>query len=378
MGFAPDARCHAMGLMCPFIGLEVQVKRLSGYAMVSSFVAIFGLSGSINAQPKESASQLLRQYNKLPTGERHKALVKGAQGEGELAVYGAMRVDELSQLIKVFNKRYPFLKLNMARLAGRRVVTRIETEYRAGRHTMDIAGGFANIAHSLKAGGLIDPYYSPERRFFPLKNSDKEGYFAPSYITPVVLGYNPKMVNRSELPKTYEELLQPKWKGKLFMDEEDYDWFVVMMRHFGRSKGLDFMKKLAANDVAVRRSRILQLQMIVAGERPIGIALHGNSLLDFKDKGAPIDYVILEPYFAKPSEIMLGRYAPHPHAAALFLDWILSEEGQSLQSSFGRIVARKGIKSSFPENYLLAGAEEIGDDLAVAIKEFGSIFGVHN
>ena len=354
------------------------MKRLVCCTFISSFAAIFGIYGIVTAQPKESASQVLRQYNKLPVSERHKALVKGAQAEGELAVYGAMRVDELSQLLKVFNKRYPFLKLNMARLAGRRVVTRIETEYRAGRHTVDIAGGFANIAHSLKVGGLIDPYYSPERRFFPLKNNDKEGYFAPSYITPVVLGFNPKIVSRADLPKTYEELLNPKWKGKLFMDEEDYDWFVVIMRQFGRSKGLDFMKKLAANDIAVRRSRILQLQMIVAGERPIGIALHGNSLLDFKDKGAPIDYVILEPYFAKPSEIMIGRYAPHPHAAALFLDWILSEEGQSLQSSFGRIVARKGIKSRFPDNYTLAGAEEIGEDLASAIKEFGNIFGVHN
>jgi iron(III) transport system substrate-binding protein len=186
------------------------------------------------------------------------------------------------------------------------------------------------------------------------------------------------MVNRAEVPKTYQELLSAKWKGKLFIDEEDYDWFVVLMRHFGRSKGLEFMKALAANDVAVRRSRILQLQMIVAGERPVGIAQHANSVLDFKDKGAPIDYVILEPYFAKPSEIMLGRYAPHPHAAALYIDWILSEEGQSLQSSFGRTVARKGIKSQFPENYFLAGAEEIGEDLAASIKEFGSIFGVHN
>ena len=354
------------------------MKRFVRLAMVLFLASVLPVSGAVWAQSKESAGQILRRYNKLAPGERQKALVKGAQTEGELAVYSTMRVDELDQLIKTFNKRYPFLKLNISRLSGRRVVTRIETEYRAGRHTVNVAGGFANIAYSLKIGGLIDPYYSPERKYFPLKNVESEGYFAPDYIAPVVLGYNTNMVKREEVPKSYDELLAPKWKGKLFLDEEDYDWYVVMLRHFGKAKGVEYMKKLAANDVAIRRSRILQTQMIIAGERPIGIALHGHSLLDFKDRGAPINYVILNPYFAKPSEVMLGRYAPHPHAAALYLDWVLSEEGQSMQSSFGRISARKGIKSQFPENYFLAGAEEIGPDLASSIKEFGEIFGITN
>jgi len=353
------------------------MKRLRYLAILCVVASTLVIGGRAEAQPKESASQILRRYNALSLGDRQKALIKGAQAERELAVYSSMRVDELDQLIKTFNKRYPFLKLNISRLSGRRVVTRIETEHRAGRHTVDVGEGFANISYSLKVGGLVDPYFSPERKFFAGGNADKEGYFAPAYIAPVVLGYNTKMVRREEVPKTYEELLAPKWKGKLFLDEEDYDWYVVLMRHFGKSKGADYMKKLAANDLAIRRSRILQTQMIIAGERPIGVALHGHSLLDFKERGAPIDYVVLAPYFAKPSEIMLGRYAPHPHAAALYLDWVLSEEGQSLQSSFGRITARKGIKSQFPENYFLAGAEEIGADLVGAIKEFSEVFGIN-
>ena len=350
------------------------MNRLRCLAIVYLFASPFAIGGVAEAQQKESAGQILRQYNTLSTGDRQKALIKGAQVERELIVYSSMRVDELDLLIKTFSKRYPFLKLNISRLSGRRVVTRIETEHRAGRHTVDVAEGFANISHSIRVGGLVDPYFTPERKFFTGGNAEKEGYFTPAYIAPVVLGYNTKMVRREEVPKTYEELLAPKWRGKLFLDEEDYDWYVVLMRHFGKSKGADYMKKLAANDLAIRRSRILQTQMIIAGERPIGVALHGHSLLDFKNRGAPIDYVVLAPYFAKPSEVMLGRYAPHPHAAALYLDWVLSEEGQSLQSSFGRITARKGIKSQFPDNYFLAGAEEIGADLVAAIKEFGDTF----
>ena len=224
---------------------------------------------------------------------------------------------------------------------------------------------------------MIAPYYSPQRKFFPGNNPEKAGYFAPDYISPVVLGYNTNLLKRDEVPKTYADLLDPKWKGKMFLDDEDYDWFVVLMHHFGKQKGNDYMKKLAANGVSLRRGRVLQTQMVIAGERPIGIALHGNSLLDFKEKGAPIDYVILDPYFAKPSEMMLARYAPHPHAAALYIDWVLSEEGQSLMASFGRISARKGIKSQFPDNYYLAGADEIGADLVKSIKDFREIFGLN-
>ena len=344
------------------------------------FALTLGICGTAAAQPKETADQILRKYNKLSANEREKALIKGAQAEGELAFNTAMQVDELTQLTKAFNKRYPFLKLNVSRLGGRRVITRIETEYRAGKYLVDVAGGMANISYSLKSAGLIAPYYSPQRKFFPVRDSEKEGYFAPGFIAPVVLGYNTRMLKRAEVPKTYEELLLPKWKGKMFLDDEDYDWFVALLKHFGRDEGIKYMKKLAAQDVGIRRGRVLQAQMIVAGERPIGIALHANLLLDLRSKGAPINFAILDPYFAKPSELMLLRNAPHPHAAALYLDWILSEEGQNMEASFGRIVARKGIKLEHPElverKYFLAGAETIGPDLAGAIKEFNGIFGV--
>lgn len=356
------------------------MNRMVSAVIVVAVALTVGSFGVAAAQPKGTADEILRQYNKLPPNEREKALIKGAEAERELVVYGAMQAEELAQLTKVFNKRYPSLKLNAARLGGRRVITRIETEYRAGRFLVDVAGGFANISHSLKSAGVIAPYYSPQRKFFPIRDSEKEGYFAPDYIAPVVLGYNTTMLKRSEVPKTYQELLSPQWKGKMFLDDEDYDWFVTLLKHLGKSEGIQYMRKLAAQEVGIRRGRILQTQLIIAGERPIGIALHAHSLLDLKSKGAPIDFVILDPYLAKPSEIMLLRRAPHPHAAALYLDWILSEEGQTMQASFGRIVARKGIKLEYPElverKYFLAGAEEIGPDLAGATKEFNEIFGV--
>ena len=135
----------------------------------------------------------------------------------------------------------------------------------------------------------------------------------------------------------------------MLMDDEPYEWYGVLMRHLGREKGVQYMKRLAQQNLSMHRGRTNVAQMLVAGEGAIGITLSGNSALELKEKGAPLDWVALDPYFSQANMIMLARYAPHPHAAALFLDWSLSEEGQTIVTSFGRVVARNGIKQRFPE-----------------------------
>ena len=145
----------------------------------------------------------------------------------------------------------------------------------------------------------------------------------------MVLGYNTNLVKRADVPKSYDDLLQPKWKGQMYLDNEAYDWFAVLLKHFGREKGLQYMRALAKQDLTMMRGRTAQAQLLVAGERPIGIVQSGNTMLDYKAKGAPVDMSILDPYLALANSIMLAKHALHPHAAALLIDWSLSEEGQS-------------------------------------------------
>jgi len=178
--------------------------------------------------------------------------------------------------------------------------------------------------------------------------------------------------------KTYEELLQPKWKSNMFLDDEAYEWFAVLLKHFGREKGLQYMKSLAKQDLRMVRGRTAQSQLLAAGERALAIVLSGHTVWEMKTKGAPLEGVILDPYFAQANKLMLSRHAPHPHAAALFYDWALSEEGQAIITSFGRVIARKGVKQRFPElvdkESFLVDVDFIGPIMDQTGKEFSQIF----
>ena len=186
------------------------------------------------------------------------------------------------------------------------------------------------------------------------------------------------MVKRNEAPKRYEELLEPKWKSNMILDIEEFPWFAVLLKHYGREKGLDYMRRLAKQDIQMGRGRSTQAQLISAGERAIGIALNSSSVLDFKTRGAPLDWTILDPYYAKPNMLMFARHAPHPYAAALLIDWTLSEEGQSLLASLGYVVARRGVKQSVPalleKESFLADPDFIGPILEETGRDFRSVF----
>jgi iron(III) transport system substrate-binding protein len=248
----------------------------------------------------------------------------------------------------------------------------------AGKSLVDVINVSGEEAAALKKIGALDPYLSPQREFFPASAKDKDGYLTAMSFLTMVLGYNTNLVKRADVPKNYDDLLQPKWKGQMFLDNEAYDWFAVLLKHFGREKGLQYMRALAKQDLALMRGRTAQAQLLVAGERAVGIVQSGNTMLDYKAKGAPVDMSILDPYLALSNSIMLAKHALHPYAAALLIDWSLSEEGQSVVTSFGRVVLRKGVKQRFPElmekELFVTDSEFLGPILEESAREFRQIF----
>jgi iron(III) transport system substrate-binding protein len=330
------------------------------------------------ASAQETAGQVMAKLQKLSPENRQKVLVENARNEKEVTFYSSLQAADAEPYLRAFNKRYPFIKVNVYRISGQKQVIMIQSEHNAGRHAFDVTNASAAQAFGIKKTGALDPYQSPQRQYFSAAHKDKEGYFTPTYIVPVVLGYNTNMVKRNETPKRYEDLLEPKWKSNMILDIEEFPWFAVLLKHYGREKGLDYMRRLAKQDIQMGRGRTTQAQLISAGERAVGIALNSSSVVDFKTRGAPIDWTILDPYYAKPNMLMFARHAPHPHAAALLIDWTLSDEGQSLLANLGYVVARKGVKQSSPalleKESFLADPDFIGPILEETGKDFRSVF----
>jgi iron(III) transport system substrate-binding protein len=347
--------------------------------MALALLTILAFGNSVSPGfSQETAGQILAKIEKLPADKRQAVLAERAKAEKEVTFYSSLQASDSEPFTRAFNKRYPFIKVNTYRISGQKQVIRVQTEMNAGQHMVDVTNGSSAQAYAIKKIGALDPYHTPQREFFSTLHKDKEGYFTPTFINPVVLGYNTKLVKRNEAPRSYQDLLDPRWKGQLILDTEEFPWFAVLMKHLGKDKGLDYMKRLARQDILMARGRTAQVQLIIAGERSVGIALNSSSVVDFKAQGAPIDWTILDPYYAKPNMIMLARHAPHPHAAALLIDWTLSEEGQTILTSFGYVVARRGVKQSVPalleKDSILADPDFIGPVLDETGREFRRIF----
>ena len=161
--------------------------------------AVFFASAAASAHaaaPAETAGQILAKVSKLPAEQRQKVLIERAKAEGEVAFYSSLQAQQIDPFIRVFQKRYPFIKVNPYRVSGNRQVLKIQTELNAGNNLFDVTNGSAEQGSSIKKIGALDPYFSPQRDFYNVPNKDKDGYFVSFYVIPIVLGYNTKMVKR--------------------------------------------------------------------------------------------------------------------------------------------------------------------------------------
>lgn len=158
-----------------------------------------------------------------------------------------------------------------------------------------------------------------------------------------VIGYNTKLVARDQAPKSWEDLLDPKWKGKIALDEENYSWYGAMTQKWGKEKTQRYMRGLAKQDIQLRSGQTLIAQLMAAGEFPVAMVL-AHRIEKMKEQGAPVEWVTtLDPVTVSLHPIGVAAKAPHPNAAKLFIDFILSKEGQQLLLSIERTPARPGI-----------------------------------
>lgn len=278
----------------------------------------------------------------------HAKLIEGAKKEGKLVWYTTMAGDKGELIRKTFQEKYPFINAAMYRTGDQNLLNKIFAEVQAKRYLCDVVMITGIMGETLKKRGLFAKYPSPERKFYPEGLKEPEAYWTDVFLNLNVIGYNTKLVAAKEAPRTYEDLLSPRWKGKMGMDDKAFYWFANVLNLMGEKKGLDYMKRLANQNIQFRTGRTLIAQLVAAGESPVGIALYNQKIEEMKANGAPIEWVAIEPVVPEIHPVGLFSYAPHPNAAMLFIDFILSRECQEMIANIFYIPSRSDVDPIVP------------------------------
>ena len=307
------------------------------------------------------------------------AIITKAKEEKEFVYYSTTDIRDGTAMVHAFQKKYPFIEPKLFRLGSTQVVVKVLQEHRGGAHLFDVISATSFQFYEIFKENLFQKYESPERRAFAEDFKDKEAYWVSAYHNASVMAYNTKLLKPTDLPKSYDDLLDPKWKGKMLMDSRETEWYASMLQILGREKGLRLMRGLAKQDLSFRPGRTLITQVLSVGEAPLAVNDYDHLVQSAKKLGAPVESLPATPVISRVTPIALGRYAPHPNVGKLFIDFALSEEGQKILRGFGRSSARKGIE---PDNLQQKGIKLYVSDISLAKdyarydKEFKEIFGL--
>jgi len=329
--------------------------------------ALVLLCATASAAQAASVEALLSDINKLPPAERQKRLEEGARREGSFVHYSVSNAELINAYVKAFMNKYPFIKADFWRGSGNQLVFRTLMEHRAGKLTADVISVGTENVIMLKKAGIYARYHSPEAQFYPPEQTDKDGYFHNDSLGIATIAYNYQLVRKEEAPKGYNDLLDSKFKGSMTIDLEPERALMAWLFAWGEPKTREFVQKLLANGTTVRRGHTLQAQLLCAGESKAAVEIYPDAILRMKQKGCPATIV-----FPNPTPAVVGgsyaiyTHAPHPHAAALFIDFALSAEGSKILASTGRVHRRRGMKSFYEE---LSDLDEKGVHLLVVTPE---------
>ena len=335
------------------------------------FLAMAMVFSVVPELPAQTVESKLAALEKLPAQERQQRLAEGAKSEGEAVVYANMDVAAMKPLTDGFMKRYLGTKAASVHFSGASIITRIDSESRAGKPLSDVV-----LSGQLGVLALIEKkvaarYRSPEREFYREGFKDKEGLWTAYMTNVMATAYNTRQVKKEETPRSLEDLLKPRWKGKLTMDSQSYVWFGTILQYMGEEAGLRFMKRLNEQNLSHQRGRRLMTQLVAAGEFDMAVETNLNSVLTLSKQGAPLSFASMPPFFLSPSLVFMSANAPHPYTGALFIDYLLSEEGQKIIVTTNRMPAHAKVKS--PESQLLEGQDVRVPDILDIGKRYQAI-----
>ena len=287
------------------------------------------LLGLIGLPTFASDAQLSAPIATYTGADRLQRLIDGAKKEGEITIYSSAPTDDMAALTAAFEKKYG-IKAKVWRASSEKVLQRGVTEARGNRFDADVYETNGPELEALHREKLLQLVRSPNLTDLIPQAIQPHGEWVSTRVNIFTAAYNTKLIKKEELPKTYQDLLNPKWKGKLGIEAEDADWFAGVVADIGEEPGLKLFRDIVAtNGLSVRKGHTLLTNLVASGEVPIALTVYNYKAEQLKNKGAPIDwFVIGKSAIARPNGIGVSRKSPHPHAAVLFYEFCLTDAQQ--------------------------------------------------
>src|SRR6267378_3770202 len=273
------------------------------------------LPGFVFAQGQRDAGKN-REIYLYKGADREKRILEGARKEREVVVYTSLNLKDSVPIVEVFERKYG-VKVQLWRSSSE-----MEAMHREE---------------------LLEEFFSPHFKDLPPAAFPRHRHYVADRFNFFTIAYNTNLVKANEVPNTYEDLLHPRFVGRVGIEASDVDWFGAVVKAMGEEKGLAFFRKLAAAKPEIRSGHTLMAELVASGEIPLAATIYNHNAERLVVKGAPIRWKALKPTFGRPNAIGVTRRAPHPHAALLFADFMLSFEGQTILKERNRVPSSRAV-----------------------------------
>ncbi len=302
------------------------------------------LLAALAASPARAQSDGAPSLALYEGADRLPRLIAAAKKEGTLTLYTSIADPDLPVLIGPFEKKYG-IKVRVWRASTAKVLQRTISEAAAKRYEVDAVHMSSPEMEALYREKLLQAVASPAYRNLIAGAVPAHREWIATLLSVWVQAYNTNIVKKEDLPRNFRDLLEPKWKGKLGIESENFDWFATVVMEMGEEQGLKFFRELAQkNGVSVRQGHSLLNNLVVSGEVPFALTLYNYMPEAVKRKGAPVEWLTLEPIIARANGIGVTRRAPHPNAALLFHEYMLTD-AQTLMASIDYVPTHEGVAS---------------------------------
>jgi len=326
-------------------------------AALAAAVALLLQAASAPAQDNRVA-----QIATYQGADRAQRLIDGARREGALTLYSVAPTEDNAALVGAFERKFG-IKVNVYRASSEEIRQRVLNEYRARRYDVDLILNNAPAMEALSGEKALREVKSPHVADLIPSALPSHGQWLGFCLNVLVQAYNTNLVKKLDLPKSFADLADPKWKGKIAIEADDSDWFAALAGALGEERGIKLFREIAAsNGFSVRKGHTLLTNLVSAGEVPLALTVFNYTAEQMKKKGAPIDWFGLPPVVAMPNAIALAANAPRPHAAVLFLEFMLSDAQKLLVERDYVVTSTKVASALDPKSLTMMDAAKILQD----------------